>query len=179
MAQTSTQLPFSRGSEWTQLYLPDIKNVRFELFDTAVVYAWPSTGGRLELQDATPPELDFLGIQDHFTHLERSYNVTEEYAFAMKLQRLDRTSYQYHAGVKRGDLKDNEVHKWLGWPDDDQHRGGVWVLKLKYSELRFGRLWENRKTGRIRLARTTVRRSGVERSRCGAVRSIQTPSRST
>ena len=159
MAHTSTQAPFGRGSEWIQLYLPDIEDVRLELFDTAVIYAWPSTGGRLELQDATPLELDFLGIQDHFTDLKRSYNATEEDTFALKLRRLGGgTFYQYRAGQRRGSLKDNEVHTWLGWPDDDQHRGGVWVLKLKYSEVYYGRLGGNRKTGRIRLARTMEER---------------------
>jgi hypothetical protein len=74
-------MPLGRASEWAQMYWPHLKDRRFQLFDTAVVYAWPSTGGRLELQDASALELDFLGIQDHFTEAESSPNATEEDAF--------------------------------------------------------------------------------------------------
>jgi len=44
----------------------------------------------------------------------------------------------------------------LGWPEDEEHKGGVWVLKLKRSEIRGPD--ENRMTGRIRLARTIQER---------------------
>jgi hypothetical protein len=152
MSHTSKQIPFGRGSEWAQQYWPDLKDRRFTLSDVATVYAWPSTGGRLELEDANALELDFLGIQDHFTEIERSPNATEEDAFALKLRRIGGTFYQYRAGLKYGDLRQNEVHMWLGWPEDDQHRGGVWVLKLKYSEKR------DRMTGRIKLAKTMKER---------------------
>jgi len=126
------------------------KDRRLHLHDSAAVYAWPSTGGRLELENPSAFELDILGIENHFMESNRSTDTIEEDSFALRLRRLGGTFYEYKYGIRRDELKNAEIHTWLGWPEDEEHKGGVWVLKLKKSEIRF----ENRMTGRIRLATT-------------------------
>ena len=117
---------------------------------SAIVYAWPSTGGRLELLDPSPFDLTFLGIEDHLVECNKSTNSTEEDAFVAKLRRLGGTFYEYTYGVREAlfsdGLEDDSLVTWLGWPEDEAHQGGVWVLKIKQNEMR--------KTGRIRLATT-------------------------
>ncbi|KAL6249248.1 hypothetical protein RBB50_004311 [Rhinocladiella similis] len=56
---------------------------RFHLHDVAVIYAWPSTGGRLELQNPSAFELDVLGIEDHSTESNKSADAAEEDAESM------------------------------------------------------------------------------------------------
>ena len=68
---------------------------RLRFHDNAVVYAWPSTGGRLELQNPSVFELDILGIQDHSTEHSKSTNPIDEDAFAVRLRRLGGTFYKY------------------------------------------------------------------------------------
>ncbi len=128
------------------------KDRRLHLSDAATVYAWPSTGGRLELQNPSALELDILGIEDHFNESNKSNDAVEEDAFFLRLRRLGGTFYEYQYGSRHEELRGAEIHTWLGWPEDEEHKGGVWVLKLKWSELRSP--VRPRMTGRIRLART-------------------------
>jgi len=116
------------------------KDRRLHLHDSAAVYAWPSTGGRLELENPSAFELDILDIE-------------------IILRRAIGRPYQY--GIRRNELKDAEIYTWLGWPEDEEHKGGVWVLKK--SEMRF----ENRMTGRIRLAKTMQDRCRAVEMCCG------------
>src|SRR5271163_4380645 len=104
------QIPFGRNSDWVQFYWPDCKNRRLVLHDSAVVYAWPSTGGRLELENPSVLELDTLGIEDRLTESNRSIQATEEDAFVLRLRRLGGTFYQYDNGFRRNELKDAEIH---------------------------------------------------------------------
>ncbi|KIW68436.1 hypothetical protein PV04_04382 [Phialophora macrospora] len=134
-------------SDWSSF-----KDRRLHLSDAATVYAWPSTGGRLELPNPSALELDLLGIEDHFNESNKSIDTTEEDAFALRVRRLGGTFYEYQYGSRREELRDAEIHSWLGWPEDEEHKGGVWVLKLKWSELRSP--FRPRMTGRIRLAKT-------------------------
>ena len=113
-----------------------------------MVYAWPSNGGRLELHNPSALELDFLGIQDPFTECNKSVNPVEEDAFVHRLRRLGGVFFEHRYGIRTGEVKDNEVHTWLGWPEDEQHRGGVWMVKVKHGQT------SERKTGMIRLAKT-------------------------
>jgi hypothetical protein len=150
------QIPFGRNSDWVEVYLLNFKDRRLRLYDSAIVYAWPSTGGRLELENPSALELDILGIENHLTESNRSTEATEEDSFALRLRRLGGTFYQYDSSFRRNELRDAEIHTWLGWPEDEEHKGGVWVLKLKKSEM-YGPD-ENRMTGRIKLARTMQER---------------------
>lgn len=125
---------------------------RLKLQDRARVYAWPSTGGRLELQNPSAFELDMLGITDHFTESNKSTDATEEDSFVLKFRRLGGTFYQYKHGVRHGELEEAEIHTWLGWPEDEEHKGGVWVLKLTWTEMR--KRSPSRMTARIGLATT-------------------------
>lgn len=131
---------------WEFLWPGLFQDKRLRLHDSAVVYAWPSTGGRLELQNPSPFELDILGIQDHSTEHNRSTSLTDEDAFVLRLRRLGGAFYEYQYGFKHGENLYAEIHTWLGWPEDDEHKGGVWVLKVTKSDAL------ERKTGRIRLA---------------------------
>ena len=123
---------------------------RLELGYRATVYAWPSTGGRLELQNPSAFELDMLGIEDHFTQSNKSTDAAEEDSFVLKFRRLGGTFYQYKHGFRYDELQEAEIHTWLGWPKDEEHKGGVWVLKLTWYEMRHS----SRMTARIRLATT-------------------------
>ena len=133
---------------WQFFWGGPIKDKRLHLQDTAVVYAWPSTGGRFELQNPGALELDVLRIEDPFTECNRSYNTIEEDAFVHRLRRLGGIFFEHQYGTRTDELRDNEVHTWLGWPEDEEHKGGVWMVKVKYNEV------YERRTGRIRLAKT-------------------------
>lgn len=124
------------------------KDKRLHFRDTAVVYAWPSTGGRFELQNPSAFELDVLGIEDHLAERNKSADAMEEDAFVERLRRLGGTFYEYQYGIRRGEHLFDEIHTWLGWPEDEEHEGGVWMLKAKWSER------SDKMTGRIRLATT-------------------------
>ena len=137
---------------WRTFWGGSIKDKRLHLQDTAVVYAWPSTGGRFELQNPSVLELDILGIEDRFTECNKSYNTIEEDAFVYRLRRLGGVFFERQYGVRIDELRDNEIHTWLGWPKDEEHKGGVWMLKVKYNET------YERRTGRIRLAKTMQER---------------------
>jgi hypothetical protein len=145
-------VPSGSDLGWELGFQAKFRDRRLHLHESAAVYAWPSTGGRLELTNPSAFELDILGLEDHFTESNRSTDGTEEDAFALKLRRLGGTFYKYQYGIRGGDLKFDVIHSWLGWPEDEEHKGGVWVLKLKWSQM-IG-LIENRMTGRIRLAKT-------------------------
>lgn len=124
------------------------KDKRLCLHDSAVVYAWPSTGGRLELQNPSAFELDILGVRDYSTESNRSTDAAEEDAFVQRLRRLGGTFYKYQYGIRHRDDLGREIDTWLGWPEDEEHKGGVWVLKIQKSEALV------KMTGRIRLATT-------------------------
>jgi hypothetical protein len=135
-------------SDW-QFPWPDaFKDKRLELHESATVYAWPSTGGRFELQNPSAFELDYLGIEDHSAESNNSADTTEEDAFVRRLRHLGGTFYEYQYGTRRNEDRQAELLTWLGWPEDEEHKGGVWVLKVKRSET-FKVM-----TGRIRLAKT-------------------------
>lgn len=150
--------PFGWAFPWPGPF----KDKRLHLHDSAVAYAWPSTGGRLELQNPSPFELDILGIEDHFTDSNRSADATDEDAFVRRLRRLGGTFYEYQYGIKNGEYSYAEIHTWLGWPEDEDHKGGVWVLKVKRSET-FEKM-----TGKIRLAKTMQDRCRAIKM-CGGV----------
>ena len=133
---------------WQFFWPGPFKDKRLLLHDSAVVYAWPSTGGRIELQHPSAFELGILGIDDPFTECNKSANSVEEDAFVQRLRSLGGVFFEYQYGRRRDELLDNEIHTWIGWPEDDEHKGGVWVLKVKKSEA-FEKM-----TGRIGLATT-------------------------
>ena len=117
-----------------------------------MIYAWPSTGGRFELRDPGALELDVLGIEDPFTECNKSYDPVEEDAFVHRLRRVGGIFFEHQYGSRRDELRANEIHTWLGWPEDEEHKGGVWMIKVKFSET------FERRTGRIRLAKTMQER---------------------
>jgi len=65
-----------------------------------------------------------------------------------RLRHLGGTFYEYQYAVRGREGRQAELLTWLGWPDDEEHKGGVWVLKVKRSDT-FEVM-----TGRIRLAKT-------------------------
>jgi hypothetical protein len=126
---------------WLVTWPGHLRNRRRAINDTAVIWAWPSTGGRLELHNQGAAfELDHSGIVDHLTECDMSNNVTEEDAFGIFCE------YQY--GFRHGEEQDDDIHTWLCWPEDDEQRGGAWVLKARKADTK------ERVTGRIRLAST-------------------------
>lgn len=133
---------------WQFPWAGDFKDKRLHFRDVAIVYAWPSSGGRLELQSPSAFELDFLGIEDHLAERNKSADAIEEDAFVARLRRLGGIFYEHQYGFRRGEHLSNETHTWLGWPEDEEHKGGVWVLKVKWIDRR------EKMTGRIRLATT-------------------------
>lgn len=135
-------------SDWHFVWPDPFKDKRLKLHDSATIYAWPSTGGRFELQNPSAFELDYLGIEDHFAESNNSADTTEEDAFVQRLRHLGGTFYEYQYAVRGREGHQAELLTWLGWPDDEEHKGGVWVLKVKRSDT-FEVM-----TGRIRLAKT-------------------------
>jgi hypothetical protein len=111
------------------------------------LYGWPSTGGRHTLENSSALELDFLGV-DRFVESEKAAKAEDEDAFCLKLRRLSGTFCEFSHGLKTGERLDNEVHSFLGWPDD----GGVWLLELSREEA------YDRKVGAFRLAKTMEER---------------------
>lgn len=139
---------FDSEPGWSFPWWGELKDKRLRLHDSATVYAWPSTGGRFELQNPCAFELDYLGIEDHFAQSNNSADTTEEDAFVRKLRHLGGTFYKYQYGTRRHQDREAELLTWLGWPEDEEHKGGVWMLKVKRSETR------EVMPGRIRLAKT-------------------------
>jgi hypothetical protein len=119
---------------------------KFRLLVAAVVYAWPSTGGRIELRNPSAFELCVLGINDHFSECTRSSDPAEEDAFVDKERRLGGIFFEYGHGKRRGENERHEILAVLGWPEDQEHRGGVWVLRGTKSEM------SGKRAGRVRLA---------------------------
>lgn len=64
------------------------------------------------------------------------------------LRRLGGTFCEFSHGLKTGELLNNKVHSFLGWPED----GGVWLLELSRKEA------YDRRVGAIRLAKTMEER---------------------
>lgn len=147
---------------WRQVWPGARKDKRFAIGSCTTVYAWPSTGGRFELEDPSAFELDVLGITNHFTECSNSANFTEEDDFVQKLRLLGGTFYEHAYWIRYKDAKRDEIHTWLGWPEDEEHRGGVWMLTLRRSEM------YQRKTARIKLARTMQERCQAIQM-CGGV----------
>ena len=139
---------YSHPWGWEFPWPGDFKDKRLHLQDKATVYAWPSTGGRFELQNPSVFELDILGIEDCFAESNKSTDTIEEDAFVQRLRRLGGTFYEYRYGEKNKEHLGAEIHTWLGWLKIRSKKGGVWVLKMERSET-FTKM-----TGRIRLATT-------------------------
>lgn len=131
------------------------KDKRLMIHQEATVYAWPSTGGRFELKNPGTFELDFLGIEGHVIDSNSSTDYAEEDAFVTKIRSLGGIFYPYQFRSRRWRSHldgEEDTFTWLGWPEDDAHRGGVWMLKVKQTAMRAN------KTGRIRLARNMEER---------------------
>ena len=100
----------------------------------------------MELENPSVFEIYILGIQDYSAEHNKSTDPVEEDAIATRLRRLGGTFYKYIYGMKDYENRDAKIHTWFGWPEDDEHEGGVWVLKLTKDDT------FERNTGRIRLA---------------------------
>ena len=100
------------------------------------------------MQNPSVFELNFFGILDHFMESDKSVDVDVEDKFVHRLRRLGGTFSEYQYGFRQYETLYDEIHTWLGWPEDEEHRDGVWVLRMKKEET-CGRM-----TGRIRLATT-------------------------
>lgn len=133
------------------------RDKRLYFRDTAVVYAWPSAGGRLELQNPGPFELAFLGIEDRLNEMNSSLDPAIEDTFAQRLRYLGGTFYEHQYGERYREFEQETLITWLGWPEDEEHSGGVWVLQTTQSRLESSHPNDN-KTGRIRLAATMQER---------------------
>lgn len=151
-ANPTTAMQSRKLEGWRDVWPGAFKDKRFQIKADATVYAWPSTGGRFELQDPSAFELDVLGITDHLTELDNSANFTEEDDFVRKLRLLGGTFYEYPYSIRNKKSRRNEIYTWLGWPEDEEHRGGAWMLTVMRSEMR------ERQTGRISLATTMQER---------------------
>lgn len=143
---------FSQRDGWSDVWPGPHGGKRLSLDKSATVYAWPSIGGRLELRNPSAFELEVLGIEDASLEINCSADFGVEDAFAYKLRSLGGTFSEHSYLTKGSPLDREEVHTWLGWPQDEAHKGGVWVLALEERHT-----WD-RKTGRIRLARTMEER---------------------
>lgn len=146
-----------RREGWHDGWPKDFSNKRLAIRQTATIYAWPSTGGRLELQDPGAFELEYLGIDQPLVETNCSADLAEEDDFVRKVRLLGGVFYPYAYLERRWRSPHDgnaDIYTWLGWPEDEVHQGGVWMLTMEQTRTEMS----SRQIGRIKLARTMQER---------------------
>lgn len=160
--------------------------------DTVSIYGWPSRGGVIVLENATPPDFDFLHLDRSDPPLRRAPDQTAEDSFCVALLRLGATWWDSEARrdfVRKLENGDEEAHEavqadnslapsrrergWVrvAWPSESQPPGALCVLECE--KVIMGRAGGEqlppRSPGLISLARTMDERYNVLQKLGGTV----------
>ena len=113
----------------------------------AAIFAYPSTGGIIVKEPAETVDFESLNLNRFRSSTRADDQVEDEFCKRLKMVGGKWwSSQERYTDVllgEHGKTEEEEEMVVLGWPEEDQKKGGVWILRFKEKEKPrdFGKLY--------------------------------------